>query len=545
MNENDGKEFAELGVKTWLIKELFNLGIRSPTPIQKGCISRILAGDDCIGAAKTGSGKTFAFALPILQHLAEDPYGIFALVLTPTHELAYQIADQFSILGQPLKLRVCIVTGGSDQLEESLKLAKRPHIVVAMPGRLADHITGCDTFSLKKIKYLVLDEADRLFSESFQDDLETIFNALPAKRQNLLFSATITEDVRESKILPLNKDKLLTWTETDSQLTVSTLDQRYVVCPAYARDVYLVQTLRKYRETKPSSHIIVFTDTKKECQVLSMMLNAISMDNVCLHGFMRQKERVAALTQFRSNLKCTLVATNVAARGLDIPTVDLVVNHKLPLEPKEYIHRVGRTARAGRSGMAISLITPYDILRLGEIEDAIKTKLTEYKIDDDEAVKIFTTVSVTRREQEAQLDNEEFEQRKRNYRVKRWIQAGVDPDMMEQGLEEMRRKRIKAAKKAKLAKIKEVQAQIQADRPSKEENRLHNDAEDIDTSIKEGLKKVNKTLMKKDDRFKDVIGKITKIKRKADNVKAKKDLEVSSAKKKKKIKGNKDEIKNK
>lgn len=444
-----------------------------------------------------------------------------------------------------MKLRVCIVTGGSDQLEESLKLAKRPHIVVAMPGRLADHITGCDTFSLKKIKYLVLDEADRLFSESFQDDLETIFNALPAKRQNLLFSATITEDVRESKILPLNKDKLLTWTETDSQLTVSTLDQRYVVCPAYARDVYLVQTLRKYRETKPSSHIIVFTDTKKECQVLSMMLNAISMDNVCLHGFMRQKERVAALTQFRSNLKCTLVATNVAARGLDIPTVDLVVNHKLPLEPKEYIHRVGRTARAGRSGMAISLITPYDILRLGEIEDAIKTKLTEYKIDDDEAVKIFTTVSVTRREQEAQLDNEEFEQRKRNYRVKRWIQAGVDPDMMEQGLEEMRRKRIKAAKKAKLAKIKEVQAQIQADRPSKEENRLHNDAEDIDTSIKEGLKKVNKTLMKKDDRFKDVIGKITKIKRKADNVKAKKDLEVSSAKKKKKIKGNKDEIKNK
>ncbi|KAJ8720850.1 hypothetical protein PYW08_006315 [Mythimna loreyi] len=543
MNENDGKEFAELGVKTWLVKQLFSLGIRSPTPIQKACISRILAGDDCIGAAKTGSGKTFAFALPILQHLAEDPYGIFALVLTPTHELAYQIADQFSILGQPLKLRVCIVTGGSDQLEESLKLAKRPHIVVAMPGRLADHITGCDTFSLKKVKYLVLDEADRLFSESFQDDLETIFNSLPAQRQNLLFSATITQDVRESKLLPLNKDKLLTWTETDSQLTVTTLDQRYVVCPAYARDVYLVQTLRKYRETKPSSHIIVFTDTKKECQVLSMMLNAISMDNVCLHGFMRQKERVAALTQFRSNLKCTLVATNVAARGLDIPTVDLVVNHKLPLEPKEYIHRVGRTARAGRTGMAISLITPYDILRLGEIEEAINTKLTEYKIDDDEAVKIFTTVSVTRREQEAQLDNEEFEQRKKNYRVKRWIQAGVDPDMMEEGLEEMRRKRIKAAKKAKLARIKEVQSQIQTQNSAQSEDRLQNEPQDIDASIKDSLKKVNKTLMKKDDRFKDVIGKITKIKRKAENVKIKNEDKSSGFKKKKK--GNKEMLKNK
>ncbi|XP_028179373.1 probable ATP-dependent RNA helicase Dbp45A, partial [Ostrinia furnacalis] len=272
-----------------------------------------------------------------------------------------------------------------------------------------------------------------LFSESFQEDLETIFNALPQKRQNLLFSATITEDVRESKLLPLNKEKLLIWTESDPQLTVSTLDQRYVVCPAYARDVYLVQTLRKYRETKPSSHIIVFTDTKKECQVISMMMNAISMDNVCLHGFMRQRERSAALAQFRSNLKCTLVATNVAARGLDIPSVDLVVNHKLPLEPKEYVHRVGRTARAGRSGLAISLITPYDLLRLGEIEAHINTKLTEYKIDDDEAVRVFTTVSVTRREQEAKLDNEEFEQRARNYRVKRWRMAGVDPDLMQEG----------------------------------------------------------------------------------------------------------------
>ncbi|XP_050355560.1 probable ATP-dependent RNA helicase Dbp45A [Nymphalis io] len=538
MNENDLKPFAELGVKEWLIKQLFNLGIRNPTPIQKGCISKILEGHDCIGAAKTGSGKTFAFALPILQNLAEDPYGIFALVLTPTHELAYQIADQFQILGQPLKLRVCIVTGGSDQLEESLKLSKRPHIVVAMPGRLADHVSGCDTFSLKKIKYLVLDEADRLFSESFEGDLETIFAALPTNRQNLLFSATITDDVKESKLLPLNKEKLITWSESDPQLTVSTLDQRYVVCPAYARDVYLVQTLRKYRETKPSSHIIVFTDTKKECQVLSMMLNAIGMDNVCLHGFMRQKERVSALTQFRSNLKCTLIATNVAARGLDIPSVDLVVNHKLPLEPKEYIHRVGRTARAGRSGMAISLITPYDILRLGEIEDQIKTKLTEYKIDDDEAVKVFTTVSVTRREQEAQLDNEEFEQRKRNYKIKRWIMAGVDPDAMEAGLEEMRRKRIKAAKKAKLAKIKDIQAQIKsAETGDNDTNRLQpSESEDIDVTIKNGLKKVNKSLMKKDERFKDVIGKVSKIKRKAENIKSKqnsKEEHKSNTKKKK------------
>ncbi|KPJ07012.1 putative ATP-dependent RNA helicase Dbp45A [Papilio machaon] len=389
------------------------------------------------------------------------------------------IADQFSILGKPLNLRVCIVTGGSDQMEESLKLAKKPHIVVAMPGRLADHITGCDTFSLKKIKYLVLDEADRLFSESFKEDLETIFGVLPQNRQNLLFSATITEDVKESKQLPLNKDHLTVWSETDTQLTVNTLDQRYVVCPAYARDVYLVQALRKYRETKPSAHIIVFTDTKKECQVLSMMLNSIGMDNVCLHGFMRQRERAAALAQFRSNLKCTLIATNVAARGLDIPSVHLVVNHKLPLEPKEYIH------------------------------------------------------SVARREQEAQLDNEEFEQRRRNYRHKRWIMAGVDPELMEQGLEEMRRKRVKAVKKAKLEKIKQIQAQI---KNKKEDNdRLQPENENIDVSIKDELKKVNKTLMKKDDRFKNVIGKISKIKRKAESIEKKSVEEKEMKRKKKKV----------
>ncbi|XP_068622904.1 probable ATP-dependent RNA helicase Dbp45A [Battus philenor] len=537
MNESDIKEFTELGVKPWLIKQLHTLGIKSPTPVQKACIPKILAGNDCIGAAKTGSGKTFSFALPILQNLAEDPYGIYALILTPTHELAYQIADQFSILGKPLNLRVCIVTGGSDQMEESLKLAKRPHIVVAMPGRLADHITGCDTFSLKKIKYLVLDEADRLFSESFKDDLETIFGVLPEKRQNLLFSATITEDVKNSSLLPLNQDKLATWSEIDTQLTVSTLDQRYVVCPAYARDVYLVQTLRKYRETKPSAHVIVFTDTKKECQVLSMMLNAIGMDNVCLHGFMRQRERAAALAQFRSNLKCTLLATDVAARGLDVPSVHLVVNHKLPLQPNEYIHRVGRTARAGRTGMAISLVTPYDLLRLGEIEDKIQTKLSEYKIDDDEAVKVFTTVSVTRREQEAQLDNEEFEQRKRNYRHKRWIMAGVDPELMEEGLEEMRRKRAKLAKKTKLEKIKQIQEQMKGKKDdATDHSRLQSgESEDIDASIRDGLKKVNKTIMKKDERFKNVIGKITKIKRKADNMKQK-SVEENEIKKKKKKK---------
>lgn len=487
-----------------------------------------------MGGAKTGSGKTFAFALPILQVLAEDPYGIFALVLTPTHELAYQIGDQFTILGQPLNLRVCIVTGGSDQLIESQKLASRPHIVVAMPGRLADHITGCDTFTLKKCKYLVLDEADRLFSESFESDLETVFAALPTKKQMLLFSATLTEDFLNNKHLTLNRENMLIWKEDDPQLTVSTLDQRYVVCPAYARDVYLVQTVRTYREENTSGHIIVFTDTKKDCQLISMTLNAIGMDNVCLHGFMRQRDRVAALAQFRSNLRCTLIATNVASRGLDIPSVQLVVNYKLPLEPNEYIHRVGRTARAGRAGMAISLITPHDILRLGVIEEKINTKLTEYKIDDAEAVRVFTQVSVTKREQEVKLDNEDFDKRRRDYRRKDWLAKGLDPDVMEEGFEELRRQRIKAAKRAKLERIKQ---NMQSNNMTAMTKPVEPSDDRIDESIKRGVKLINRKLMKKDNRFKNVIGKVamvTKKTKKLDgDLKSSSELKVHKTKKRK------------
>lgn len=153
--------FESLGLSKWLVKQTAKLGLQQPTPIQHACIPQILAGFDCLGAAKTGSGKTFAFALPILQQLSADPVSHFALVLTPTHELAYQISEQFSVAGQSMGVRVCVVAGGTDQLLESQRLQNRPHIVVAMPGRLADHLTGCDTFSFDNLRYLVVDESGR------------------------------------------------------------------------------------------------------------------------------------------------------------------------------------------------------------------------------------------------------------------------------------------------------------------------------------------------------------------------------------------------
>lgn len=208
----------------------FISGIKRPTPVQQNCIPKILAGEDCIGAAKTGyffslfyslylflfngffmcfdfrSGKTLAFALPILQKLSEEPTNHFALVLTPTHELAYQISEQFSVAGQPMGVRVCVVAGGTDQMIESQKLQNRPHIVVAMPGRLADHLTGCDTFSFDNLKFLVVDEADRMLNGAFDETLAVIERCLPKQRQNLFFSATLKDFLKESSIFPISKE---------------------------------------------------------------------------------------------------------------------------------------------------------------------------------------------------------------------------------------------------------------------------------------------------------------------------------------------------
>ncbi|XP_017126457.1 probable ATP-dependent RNA helicase Dbp45A [Drosophila elegans] len=449
MQRKEVNPFQILGLRPWLVKQLTKLGLKGATPIQQNCIPAILAGKDCIGAAKTGSGKTFAFALPILERLSEEPVSHFALVLTPTHELAYQISEQFLVAGQAMGVRVCVVSGGTDQMIESQKLMQRPHIVVAMPGRLADHLTGCDTFSFDNLKYLVVDEADRMLNGDFDESLAIIERCLPKTRQNLFFSATMKDFMKESSIFPIASD-CLEWSQDSDVATVDTLDQRYLLCADYDRDMVLIESLRKYREENENANVMIFTNTKKYCQLLSMTLKNMDIDNVCLHGFMRQKERVAALSRFKSNHIRTLIATDVAARGLDIPSVQLVMNHMLPRTPKEYIHRVGRTARAGRKGMSISIFRfPRDLELLGAIEEEINTKLTEHPIDQRMVERIFMQVNVTRRESEMLLDNNDFDERAQNYRRKTWIMEGKDPDQMEalyrkkqkDKLKEIRRKR--------------------------------------------------------------------------------------------------------
>ncbi|XP_059613941.1 probable ATP-dependent RNA helicase Dbp45A [Phlebotomus argentipes] len=449
-----GDTFDSLGLSPWVLRQVQKLGLKSPTPIQKHCIPEILAGKDCVGAAKTGSGKTFAFALPILQKLAEDPRSYFALILTPTHELAHQISEQFAVAGQPMGCRVCVITGGTDQLYESQRLMNRPHIVVAMPGRLADHLLGCRTFSFRGLQYLVVDEADRMLAGGFDEHLKTIASFLPEKRQNLFFSATMNEI--SSEILPLNSE-VFRWSESASVATVDTLEQRYILCADYDRDQVLVETLRRFREEHKSASVIVFTNTKKDCQLLSTTLNEVGFSNVCLHGYMRQRERVAALAKFKSSHVRTLIATDVASRGLDIPAVELVLNHRLPKFPHEYVHRVGRTARAGRNGLAISIFRfPRDLEFLAQIEETIKTKLTEMPVDQRMVERIFMQVSVTKREAEIKLDNKDFEERKSNYRRIKWLEEGLDPEDEEARFQKERKERTAARKAEALKKRRKI-----------------------------------------------------------------------------------------
>ncbi|XP_029904827.1 putative ATP-dependent RNA helicase DDX49 [Myripristis murdjan] len=447
-------ELSALGLSDWLVKQCRQLGISRATPVQENCMPAILQGRDCMGCAKTGSGKTAAFVLPVLQKLSEDPYGIFCLVLTPTRELAYQIAEQFRVLGKPLGLRDCIIVGGMDMVTQALELSRKPHVVVATPGRLADHIRSSNTFSMKQIQFLILDEADRLLEQGctdFTKDLEVILQVLPAKRQTLLFSATLTDTLQELKSIALNKPFF--WESKSETRTVEELDQRYILTPEKVKDAYLVHLIQTFTDEHDDWSIIIFTNTCKNCQILTMMLRAFNFPTISLHSMMKQKQRFANLAKFKSSVYKILIATDVAARGLDIPTVQVVINHNTPGLPKIYIHRVGRTARAGRNGVSITLVTQYDIHLVHSIEEHTQTKLKEYPVEEEEVLQILTQVNVTRRECEIKLESTDFDEKKEINKRKQLILEGKDPDLEAKRKAEL--EKIRSQKKKFKEKIQE------------------------------------------------------------------------------------------
>ncbi|KAL1591247.1 hypothetical protein WHR41_00060 [Cladosporium halotolerans] len=380
--------FATLGVDPWLIKSLANMAIHRPTRIQKASIPEIIAGKDCIGGSRTGSGKTVAFAVPILQQWARDPMGIFGVILTPTRELALQLYEQFVAIGASQGIKCVLVTGGADMRAQALDLAKRPHLVIATPGRLADHIevSGEETTKgLRRVRYVVMDEADRLLASgkgSMLPAVQTCLGAMPkaAERQTCLFTATVTPEVRALKDTPRPATRppvFVCEVDIDKLAIPPTLRQTYQLVNVVHKEKYLhVLLLTPQNAGKPT---IIFCNRTSTANLLEYMLRLLDHRVTSLHSGLQQAQRVSNLARFRAGAARILVATDVAARGLDVPDVGLVVNYDLPRDPDDYIHRVGRTARAGRKGTSISMVGQRDVELVQAIEARVGRQMEEYE----------------------------------------------------------------------------------------------------------------------------------------------------------------------
>ncbi|PXF49807.1 putative ATP-dependent RNA helicase DDX49 [Gracilariopsis chorda] len=370
--------FRALGVKPWLIESCKTLGIKKPTPVQLACISPILQGRNVIGAAETGTGKTAAFVLPILQKLAEDPYGVFAVILTPTRELAFQIAQQINAFGARIAVKHHVLVGGIHELSQAAALAKKPHILVATPGRMALMVSK-GYVKLDKTRFLVLDEADRLLDPTYLTDLMLILNACSSpKRQTLMFSATMTSSLEQLQQVAMNDDQTFRFDARKNRFaTVDALRQEYLFLPQNLKECHLVNLLK---EEYPTSSVIIFVARCDTAELLLNMLNLLGMNKVAaLHSDMKQVHRIESLQRFKGKLVRALIATDVASRGLDIPTCELVINYDLPAKVATYVHRVGRTARAGRSGLALSFVAQQDVEIVKAIEEKIEKALDKHE----------------------------------------------------------------------------------------------------------------------------------------------------------------------
>ncbi|KAI3906013.1 hypothetical protein MKW92_031310 [Papaver armeniacum] len=402
--------FSDLGLADWATRTCKELGMKKPTQVQHHCIPRILAGQDVLGLAQTGSGKTAAFALPILNRLAENPYGVFALVITPIRELAYQLAEQFRALGASLHLRCAVIFGGMDMITQAQALMQRPHVVIATPGRIKNLLEqNPDILSVfSKTKFLVLDEADRVLDAGFEEELCAIFQYLPKDRQTLLFSATMTEKLQT--LLEVSANKAYFYEQYEGFKTVESLKQQYVFVPKNVKDVYLLHVLSKMEEMSVRSAII-FVSTCRSCHLLSLLLEELDQPAVGLHSHKSQALRLSALHRFKSGQTPILLATDVASRGLDIPTVDLVINYDIPRYAQDYVHRVGRTARAGRGGLAVSFVTQNDVDLIHEIESVVGMQLDKFECKENDVLAEITKVYKAKRVATLKMMDEGFDQK--------------------------------------------------------------------------------------------------------------------------------------
>jgi ATP-dependent RNA helicase RhlE len=372
--------FADFGLDPRVQKAIGEQGYNTPTPIQAQAIPHVLAGKDLMGAAQTGTGKTAAFVLPIIQKLlpgsssSASParHPIRALVLTPTRELAVQVAENAANYSRHTDLRSTVVFGGVDMQPQVAQLRSGIEILIATPGRLLDHL-GSKTANLSQVEILVLDEADRMLDMGFLPDLQRIINLIPAQRQTLLFSATFSPEIK--KLAQSYLRNPVTVEVARQNAAADTVRQVVHLVSAADKQRAITTILEARTRQGLSRQCIIFTNSRLGCAKLSRALERDGIKAGSIHGDKSQGERTLTLDAFKSGAIEALVATDVAARGLDIPAMPCVINHELPYNAEDFIHRIGRTGRAGSTGDAIALVDDGEKRLLDDIEKLMKRKL--------------------------------------------------------------------------------------------------------------------------------------------------------------------------
>ena len=382
--------FKKLGLSDELLNAIQAKGYSQTTPVQEKAIPYIMQGLDLLAGAQTGTGKTAAFALPILSRLQQSESKrrrIRALVLTPTRELACQVGDSFRDYGRNLRFKTAVIYGGVSIKTQKDKLRNGVDIVVATPGRLLDHLNQ-KTLNLSKIEVFVLDEGDRMLDMGFVVDIKKIIKHLPYKRQNLLFSATFPKEIKSLAARLLDSPKQIQMSSQNS--TAEKVKQKIYPVDQARKKELLIHCIKKEKWFQ----VLVFIRTKRAADKLTKQLNKQRIKANAIHGNKSQGARTRALKSFKDGEIQVLVATDVAARGIDINLLPFVINYNLPIVPEDYIHRIGRTARAGKEGTAISLVCAEEFNLLSEIERLLKFRIPREDIEGFETTQHLNTTNL-------------------------------------------------------------------------------------------------------------------------------------------------------
>ena len=371
--------FESLGLNRDILDAITSLGYTEPTPVQEQAIPVALDKKDVLASAQTGTGKTAAFVLPMLQRLGHDKKNVGkhllrGLILVPTRELAMQVGASVQAYGKNLPFVSVNLYGGKKISTEKLKLEKGVDIVVATPGRLVEHIKE-GNLKLSNINYFVLDEADRMLDMGFINEIRAIGEVMPKGRQTFMFSATFTPKVVNLGKSLLRKPKIIEVARQNK--TAETIEQKV----HFVNSDMKIDLLSYMIGSKNFKQVLVFTRTKDGTDNIAKELTEAGLPATAIHGDITQAKRTKALAQFKEGKFRVLVATDVAGRGLDIKDMDYVINYELPSVPEDYVHRIGRTGRAGKKGLAISLVSAYDVAYLFEIEKLIGLKMEEIKTE--------------------------------------------------------------------------------------------------------------------------------------------------------------------